>query len=435
MAKTRTDEDRPGDSARHAESPTDIPAKGWMAVAKRTMAEFKADRGVLMGAGVAFYALLGIFPALIAALTIWGLFADPQQVEDAFETFAEFLPEQAAQIITDQLSAIAGAAGGALGFAAAASLAGALWAASSGMKGLMTAVNAAYNEPADERSFFQERGLALAFALGGILLAFVAVILLAVFPVVVNLIGFEGTLATVVSLARWPLLLVLVWIALSLLYRWAPIREPADWGWLSWGAAIAVVLWLLASIGFTVYVQNFGNYNETYGALGGVIVLMMWLFITGIVILLGAEINAELERTTEHDTTTAPDEPLGRRGALVADQAVGASDEPAGSGDDGESSGRRGSRSGRSSGSRGAERSDSQGSGGSGPQSSGSSGAQGGGSHASDEGGGAAGESRTFATTGNSVLDRPDDDLRRGIAVAVALGALAAMWRFLGRAD
>jgi membrane protein len=214
---------------------------------------------------------------------------------------------------------------------------------------------------------------------------------------VVNLIGFEGTLATVVSLARWPLLLVLVWIGLSLLYRFGPDRAPADWGWLSWGAGIAVVLWLLASIGFTIYVQNFGNYNETYGALGGVIVLMMWLFINGIVILLGAEINAELERTTAHDTTTGPDEPMGRRGALVANQAVGS-----GGADDHRRS-PSGARAGRGGQQATAGRSDV----------------------------GAAPPLGAAAPGGGTA----NEDLRRGVAVAVALGALAATWRFLGRSD
>jgi membrane protein len=410
-----------GGADRTASTPSDISASGWKDVAKRAMAEFKADRGVLMGAGVAFYALLGIFPALIAALTIWGLFADPEQVESAFETMAEFLPEQAAEIITDQLSAIAGTAGGALGLAAIISLGGALWAASSGVKGLMTAVNSAYNQPAGERSFFKERGLALAFALGGIVLALVAVGLLAIFPVVVNLIGFEGTVASVVSLARWPLLLVLVWIGLSLLYRFGPDRVPAAWGWLSWGAGIAVVLWLLASVGFTIYVQNFGNYNETYGALGGVIVLMMWLFITGVVIVLGAEINAELERTTAHDTTAGPDGPMGRRGALVADQAVGSS----GADDDrGSSSGARGGRGGRNRG--GGDQGPDRGS--SGPARTGRGGQQ---ALAGRTDVGAAPPIGAAAPGGGTA----NEDLRRGVAVAVALGALAATWRFLGRSD
>ena len=414
-----------GDAAQHASSPKDIPAKGWKDVAKRTMAEFKADRGVLMGAGVAFYALLGIFPALIAALTIWGLFADPQQVQGAFDTMAEFLPEEAAQIITEQLSAIAGTAGGALGIGVAVSLAGVLWAASSGMKGLITAVNAAYNQP-PERSFFKERGLALAFALGGILLGLIAVGLLAVFPIAVGLIGLDGTLETVVSLARWPLLLLLVWIAVSLLYRWAPDRPPADWGWLSWGAGIAVVVWLLASIGFSIYVQNFGNYNETYGALGGVIVLMLWLFITGVVILLGAEINAELERTTQHDTTRGPNEPMGQRGAIVADEAVGSNGADDG---DGRTTGGSGKRSRRSRGGAGRTR------------------GTGGSSDASRSGGPDDGVTRStprptvptarsapgIGAAAPAGAADPNEDLRRGVAVAVALGALAATWRFLGR--
>jgi membrane protein len=409
-----------GDAARSATSPSDIPARGWKDVAKRTMAEFKADRGVLMAAGVAFYALLGIFPALIAGLTIWGLFADPQQVESAFDSIAEFLPEQAAQIITEQLTAIADTAPSALGIGAVISVSAALWAASSGVKGLMVAINAAYDQPAGERSFFKERGLALAFALGGILLALVAVGLLAVFPVLVDLVGLDGTVASVVSLARWPLLLVLAWIALSLLYRWAPDRAPADWGWLSWGAGIAVVLWLLASAGFTFYVQNFGNYNETYGALGGVVVLMLWLFITGIVILLGAEINAELERTTAHDTTTGPDEPIGQRGALVADEAVGAGGGAGG----GSAKGSRGSRGG-----------------------SGRSRAGGGSTDAASGRGAGTSRSATrsdlvgatsappIGAAATTPAADPNEDLRRGVAVAVALGALAATWRFLGRSD
>jgi membrane protein len=409
-----------GDAARQASSPTDIPARGWKNVAKRTMAEFKADRGVLMGAGVAFYALLGIFPALIAGLTIWGLFADPQQVQSAFDSIADVLPEQAAEIITEQLSAIADTANSALGVGAVISVAAALWAASSGVKGLITAINAAYDQPAGERSFIKERGLALALALGGILLALVAVGLLVVFPIVVDLVGLDGTAATVVSLARWPLLLVLAWVALSLLYRWAPDRPPADWGWLSWGAAIAVGIWLLASIGFTVYVQNFGNYNETYGALGGVIVLMLWLFITGVVILLGAEINAELERTTAHDTTTGPDEPMGQRGAVVADEAVG-SDGGAGGGSAKGSRGTRGG-AGRSRG------------GSSDPARSGRADARisrptRSPAHTDVAAAGAAPPIGSAAP----VAADPNEDLRRGVAVAVALGALAATWRFLGR--
>jgi membrane protein len=409
-----------GGAARSATSPSDIPARGWKDVAKRTMAEFKADRGVLMAAGVAFYALLGIFPALIAGLTIWGLFADPQQVEAAFDSIAEFLPEQAAQIVTEQLTAIADTAPTALGIGAAISVGAALWAASSGVKNLMVAVNGAYNQPAGERSFFKERGLALAFALGGILLALVAVGLLAVFPVVVDLVGLDGTVASVVSLARWPLLLVLVWIALSLLYRWAPDRAPADWGWLSWGAGIAVILWLLASAGFTFYVQNFGNYNETYGALGGVVVLMMWLFITSIVILLGAEINAELERTTAHDTTTGPDEPIGQRGALVADAAVGAEGGDGG----GSAKGSRGSRG-------GAGRSRSRGGS---PASTGGRGTGTSRSGTRSDLVGAGSVPPIGAAAPTPAAD-PNEDLRRGVAVAVALGALAATWRFLGRSD
>jgi membrane protein len=310
-----TGSDRPGGQA---EKPSDVPAAGWKQILRRVKDEIKADNVVLLAAGVAFYALLGIFPALIAAITVWGLVADPADIEQSLQAATDVMPPEAADLLTRQLGQIAGAGTGALSGALVISLLGALWAASSGTKGLMNAVNTTYNEP-QERSFLRERGLALLFTLGAIVFALLTLALIAVLPAVVGALGLTGTIETVILLARWPLLLIAVMVALALLYRFAPDRDDPDWAWLTWGAVIAGILWLIASIGFSVYVQNFGNYDETYGALGAVIVLMLWFFITALCILIGAEINAEMERQTVHDTTRGPAEPMGRRRAKVAD--------------------------------------------------------------------------------------------------------------------
>jgi membrane protein len=406
---------RPGATA---QVPTDIPARGWKQVALRVKDEIKADRMILLAAGVAFYALLGIFPALIAAITIWGLFADPQQIQETVAGMADVVPEEAMQLIEEQMTSIAATSSGALGFAAVVSVLGALWAASSGVKGLMNAVGAAYNEP-EERGFVKERGIALGLTLGAILLGLTSVALIAIVPAAINLLGLDGTLATVVLWARWPALLLFVAIGLSVLYRLAPDREDAEWQWVSWGAGIATAIWLLASVGFSVYVQNFGNYDETYGTLGSVIVLMMWLFVSALAILLGAEINSELERQSRYDTTTGRPQPMGSRGAYAADTMPGDGQPPA---------------PGASPGTPPEPRAAGRGAAGIGARSGASS----------------TPTPRTVTAGRNVVEAEPGrsipltmapsaaaerEDLRRGVAIAVSIATMAAAWRFLGRAD
>lgn len=308
-------EDLPGSEA---DRPSELPARAWKQILLRVKDEIKTDNVVLLAAGVAFYALLGIFPALIAAITIWGLVSDPAQIEQTLAGATEVMPQEAADLLNRQLGQIAGAGTGALSWTLVISLLGALWAASSGTKGLMNAVNTTYNEE-HERTFLRERGLALLLTLGAIVFALVTLGLIAVLPTVIGALGLDGTMESIILLARWPLLLLAVMAGFAVLYRFAPDRDDADWNWLSWGAVVAGLLWVVASIGFSVYVQNFGNYDETYGALGAVIVLMLWFFITALCILVGAEINAEMERQTVHDTTRGEPRPMGRRDAVVAD--------------------------------------------------------------------------------------------------------------------
>lgn len=306
---------RPGDDAT---KPSQIPRGGWKEILLRTKDEVQADRVGLMAGGVAFYAMLAIFPTLIAAITLWGLVSDPQEIQRTVANFTDVLPSGAADLVTTQISRIADTADTTLGLALAASLLGALWSASSGTKGLMNAVNAAYDEQ-ETRGFLRLRGTALLLTLGGIVFALLVIGLIVVVPAVLGVVGLGEVGATAMRWGRWPLLVIALLVALAVVYRFAPDRKDPQWTWLSWGSAVAMVIWLLASVGFAVYVENFGSFGETYGPIAGVIVLMLWLFLTAFAILLGAELNAEMEHQTRHDTTRGPERPMGERGAFVAD--------------------------------------------------------------------------------------------------------------------
>lgn len=311
----------PGRSARpgaRASSPTSIPAGGWKQILVRTKDEIKADNVALMAGGVAFYAMLALVPALIAAITVWGLVSDPAQIEQQINSFASQLPAGAGDLLTSQVTSVADNSSSALGWTLVASLLAALWSASSGTKGLMNAVNAAYDEP-ETRGFLKERGLALALTIGLVFFGLILIGLIAVVPAVLGVIGLGTAAEYAIAWGRWPLLALALVAGLAVIYRFAPDRDEPRWSWLTPGAVVAVVLWLAASVGFAVYVNSFGSYNETYGAMAGVIVLMLWLFLSAFAILVGAELNAEAERQTRRDTTTGPPQPMGRRGANAAD--------------------------------------------------------------------------------------------------------------------
>jgi membrane protein len=301
-----------------ADSPGDIPAKGWLAVGKRVVTEAKRDRLSLLAAGVAFKGMLALFPAIIAAISIWGLVASPEEMTEQLGTFLDALPEDAAALIEQQMTAVAAGDPGTLSIALALSIIIALWSASGGIAGLMEGCNAAYNE-VDNRRFPLKRGIALAFTLGAIVFLAVAIGLIAVLPAILGELGLGETGELAVRIGQWPLLAVLVMAALAVVYKYGPDRDRPKLRWVSWGAVIATLLWLIGSAGFTLYVENLGDFDETYGALGGIIVLMLWLLLSAAVVLLGAEINAELERQTARDTTEGAATPIDTRGAVAAD--------------------------------------------------------------------------------------------------------------------
>lgn len=308
-----------GDAAgRDAERPSEIPPRGWFAILRRVMAEVKEDNVALLAAGVAFYAMLAIFPAIIAVVTVYGMVADPNQVESQVGEFAQSLPSGADQLLTEQLKNVTSAGRQSLSIGLAVSLLAVLWSASGGVQGLVKGLNVVYDER-ESRGFFKLRGLSLLLTLGAIVVAVVALALITVFPAVIDNLGLGQAGELAASIARWVVLALLVLVAVAVVYRFAPDRASPRWRWVSWGAVVALVLWLLGSVGFSWYVDNFGKYNQTYGALAAVIILLLWLYLSAFAVLLGAEFDAEIERQTARDTTTGPERPLGERGAEAAD--------------------------------------------------------------------------------------------------------------------
>ncbi|MGI8456571.1 MAG: YihY/virulence factor BrkB family protein [Propionibacteriaceae bacterium] len=318
MATTSQDKKKSGSDpvpGSEAEKPQDVPARGWLQIAKRGWAEAKTDQVPLLAAGVAFYAFLAIFPAMIALVFIYGLVADPATITNQVGQLTQALPAAAQTLITDQLTTLAGNNSGA-GIGALVSVLLALFSASGGVSNLMTAISTAYDEE-ETRSFIKKRALALLLTVGAIVFMVIMLALVAAMPIVLQLFD-NGFVRFLLQAARWVLLVVVITAALAVLYRVAPDRDAPKMRWTSVGAGVATVLWLVASIGFSIYAGQ-GGYQKTYGALAGIVILLFWLWITSYAILLGAEINAESEQQTVADTTKGAAEPLGQRGAVKAD--------------------------------------------------------------------------------------------------------------------
>ncbi|MPY97676.1 MAG: YihY family inner membrane protein [Actinophytocola sp.] len=300
-----------------AETPSDIPAPGWWQILRRGMKDAKADNVPLLAAGTAFYAFLAVFPGLIATLTVYGLVADPAQVT---AQLSSALPDGARQLIA-QVSTTGGAT---LTVGLVVSVLVALWSASSGTTKLVAAVNVAYDEQ-ESRGAIKLRAIGLALTVGAIVFLLTTVALVAVVPGIINALGLGVVAQVVAGVIRLVLLAGLIIAALALLYRLAPDRDAPRFRWVTPGAVIATTLWLVGSVAFSLYVNLFGSYSNTYGALAGVIVFLLWLLLTSYVVLLGAEINAESEHQTVVDTTTGEPRPMGQRGAFAADTRPSAS--------------------------------------------------------------------------------------------------------------
>ena len=307
---------------RQADAPSQIPVRGWEDVLLRVYENIGKDRVIVVAAGVTFYGVLAIFPAIAALVAIYGLFADPANLSAHLESVSGLLPEGAIDVTRDQMTRIASRGASTLGLTFLGGLVVSLWSANAGVKSMFDALNLVYNEE-EKRGLIKLNLVSLAFTAAAILFLILAIAALVVLPVTLNYIGLGAVAHRVIALGRWPLLLVVVECALAALYRYGPSRREPKWRWITWGSGLAAVVWIVMSVLLSWHAANFGSYNVTYGSLGAIIGFMIWLWLSTIVVLLGAEINAETEHQTARDTTTGAPKPLGARRAVMAD-TVGA---------------------------------------------------------------------------------------------------------------
>jgi membrane protein len=307
------DDDRRG---READSPAQIPKRGWKDILLRVYNGIGKDRILMNAAGVTFYALLALFPAIAAFVSIYGLFADPQTIVNQLDVLAGVLPGGGMTVVQEQFARLVAQPSGALTLGVVFGVLTSLWSANGGMKGVFDALNVVYGEE-EKRSFLWLNLTTLAFTLGMLLFAIVALAAIVVIPVILKFL--PAFIGSILNIARWPVIAALVAVVLALIYRYGPSRDKPKWRWITWGSATAAVLWLAFSAIYSWYTANFGTFNATYGSLGAAIGFMLWMWLSTIVILLGGKLNAEIEHQTARDSTEGPQEPIGRRDAYVAD--------------------------------------------------------------------------------------------------------------------
>jgi membrane protein len=310
---------------RAATHPLEVPVRGWKDILLRVWKNIGKDRVIVVAAGVTFYSVLALFPAIAALVALYGLFADPTTITSHLDSTAGLIPGGAMEIIRDQITRVASQGRATLGLTFLAGLAASLWSANAGMKSLFDALNLVYNEP-EKRSFVWLNIISLTFTVLTMVFALFAMGVVVVVPIVLDFMGLGAGTEMAIKIARWPALLIVITLALAVLYRYGPSREKPQWRWITWGSAVAAISWLVISVLFSWYAENFGNYNKTYGSLGAIIAFMFWIWLSIIVVLLGAELNAETEHQTARDTTTGRPKPLGSRGAKMADTVGGTQD-------------------------------------------------------------------------------------------------------------
>jgi membrane protein len=303
---------------REAAEPQHIPARGWKDILIRAWHDSSEKNISLVAGGVTYYVLLALFPGLAALVSIYGLIANPATIASTINSLSGMVLPSAQKLISDELHQLVSTSHGALGFGAIIGILIALYSASRGMSGMISALDIAYGQE-EKRSFIRFNLLALALTVGLLIGGIIALALVAILPAVLSSIGASGIIKTIIYIFEWPVLIALMMGMLAVLYRYAPDRDEPRWAWTSPGAIAASVLWVIVSILFSIYVAHFGNYNKTYGSLGAVVVLMTWLWLTAYLVLLGAEINGESERQTKQDTTTGEPQSMGNRGATAAD--------------------------------------------------------------------------------------------------------------------
>ncbi len=306
---------------RLADSPADIPWKGWKRVMRRTWGELISDRISLVAAGCAFYGTLALFPAISMLVSIYGLAFDPVTVEPQLATLQDLLPPTAFDLISQRVHLLVSKPPATLTARLLVSIGVTLWSSATGTKSIIAALNLAYEER-ERRSFLRYQATAFVMTLIGLVGAVLGLGFVVALPPALAFLGYGGNAAALARAASLVLLVTFVMGSLSLLYRFGPCRQAARWRWITPGSTLATVLWVAASALFSFYVAHLATYDVTYGPLGAVVGVMMWFYVTVYVVLLGAELNAELELQTARDSTDGPPRPSGRRGAYVADHVA-----------------------------------------------------------------------------------------------------------------
>jgi membrane protein len=317
---TRVDEHRSGEAGRGrtARRPHHIPWLGWKDVLYRVKDEIGQDRIGTVAAGTTFFILLSLVPALAALVSLYGLVADPATIGGHLAAMRGYVPPALIELLEGELRRLTGNQNSTLGIGFAIGVLIALWSANSGMKALFDALNVAYGET-EKRGFFRLLVVSVSFTLGAIVFFTVALNVMIGVPLVIGFLHL-GPIGDVLVVVLPALLMFAVAISgLAVLYRFGPSRAKPKWRWVTLGSVVAAVLWLMGSILFSWYVSNWSNYSATYGSLGAIVGVMMWIYLSMWVVLIGAELNAELEHQTAQDTTVGPDRPLGERGASMAD--------------------------------------------------------------------------------------------------------------------
>ena len=304
---------------RDAEAPLEMPWPGWKAVLRRTWYQMISDRVSLAAAGCAFYATLALFPAISMLISLYGLVFDPTTVEPHLEVLRGLLPAPAVALISDRVHLLVTKPSSSLGISLLISAGVTVWSTTTGTKSLIAAINLAYEER-ENRSILRYQVTAFGLTLLAVVGAVLGLAALVGLPAVLGILGVATNQKVILQAISLALTLVFVVLALSLIYRYGPCRNTAKWRWVTPGSVLATFLWVAASVLFSFYVSDIATYATTYGSLGAFVGLMMWFFVSAYVVLLGAELNAELELQTARDSTEGPPKPMGSRGAYVADR-------------------------------------------------------------------------------------------------------------------
>ena len=311
---------------RNADSPTEIPSEGWKDIAYRLLLSIPQNRLMTLSGGVAFFALLSIFPGIATIVSLYGLVANTSTIIDHLNLLADILPTGVLDLIRQQIFSVAAKSNNTLGLAFGIGLLIALWSANSGVSALFDALNVVYGER-EKRSILRLYTTTLAVTLGSIVFVVVSLIGVVGLPASVLVLGIVSPTEALVQVLRWPILLFVVMVTLSVLYRVGPSRRDAKWRWITLGSSMAALMWIGASMLFSWYVAAFDSYNRLYGSLGAAVGFMTWTWLSIFIVLLGASLNAEIEHQTARDSTLGPPKPLGARGAIMADHVGKSVDE------------------------------------------------------------------------------------------------------------